>query len=157
MAPRQPRSTPARTPQDGTESWLQAAIIIFGAAQLIFFVPIIIILPFRIALPPALESLMRWGPGGAEQYEEMIAVIYIIWGFYTLRAAKDPFENTLFLDFTVYGNVGHISLMTAMAVVNKKDRVHLIGDVLAAWLVLGPLVYAWTRAKHGRRAELLRR
>ncbi|GAD99559.1 hypothetical protein PVAR5_8274 [Paecilomyces variotii No. 5] len=86
----------------------------------------------------ALVLLLAWGTyeyrktGGAEQHEEMIAIIYIIWGSYLIRAARNPFENELFLDFSVTANVAHISLMTFMAIYNGQDRIHLTGDILAA-------------------------
>ncbi|KAB8231543.1 hypothetical protein BDV23DRAFT_165723 [Aspergillus alliaceus] len=131
--------------------WLNTIITVFGAAQVIFFVPAFLGALLRLQLSPALESLVRWGPGGAEQYEEMISIIYIIWGIYLIRAARSPFENMLFLDFSVAANVAHISIMTAMAFYNERDRVHLIGDVLAAWLVLGPFTYVWTLSKRKHR------
>ncbi len=138
------------TSQAPLEQWLTTTIAIFGASQLIFFVPILVLLPFRPDLPPALQALLRWGPGGAEQYEEMIAIIYVVWGYFMLRAARSPFEHALFLDFTASANVAHIGLMTLMAVLNKGDRIHLVGDVLAAWLVLAPFVYVWAAVRSER-------
>lgn len=86
----------------------------------------------------------------------MIAIVYIIWGSYLVRAARNPFENELFLDFSVTANVAHISLMTFMAIYNDQDRIHLIGGILAAWLVLGPFTYVWTRAKKNHYQTLRR-
>ncbi|OAA70661.1 hypothetical protein ISF_02635 [Cordyceps fumosorosea ARSEF 2679] len=140
--------------------WLRTVTAAFGGGMVLFFTPILILLPLRVPVPPALAALVRWGPGGggAEQYEEMIASIYVVWGVFLLRAAaaEHVSEHALFLDFTACANVAHIGLMTLMAVVNVGDRVHLVGDVLAAWLVLGPFVYIWgsVRREHGRRRQL---
>jgi len=143
----------AATPEF-VEPWLKTTISIFGWAQIIFFSPILVILLLDLPRPGVLQLLIRWGPGGGEQYEEMISIIYIIWGYFCLKAAHNPFAHELFLDFTVWGDFGHMGIMTAMAVVNEKDRIHLIGDLLAAWIFYAPFVYVWTRAKreyHARR------
>lgn len=142
--------------QDSLETWLKSVIIGFGGGMVIFFLPVLVLVPFRIQVPAPLEALLRWGPGGAEQYEEMIAVIYIVWGYFLLRAARDPWANELFLDFTACANVAHIGLMTLMAVVNKGDRIHLIGDVLGAWLVLGPFLYVWSTVRRERKGAAYR-
>lgn len=139
---------------DSLEPWLKSVTVAFGGGMVFFFLPILLLLPFRVDLPPALEALLRWGPGGAEQYEEMIAAVYIVWGVFLLRAAGDSHKNALFLDFTACANVAHIGLMTLMAVVNEGDRIHLVGDVLGAWLVLGPFVYVWSSVKKERARTL---
>lgn len=146
FAPFKRGSAPSTTP-GSLEPWLRTSILAFGFGKLAFFLPIRVLLPFRPQLPPDFAALVRWGPGGSEQYEEMIAAIYIVWGVFLVRAGARPWENVLFLDFTVWGNVMHIGLMTIMAVINKGDRVHLVGDVLAAWLFLGPFIYIWTSVK----------
>ncbi|KAJ3493507.1 hypothetical protein NLG97_g4690 [Lecanicillium saksenae] len=137
--------------QDSHEPWLKSVTVAFGGGMILFFLPVLLLVPFRVDVPPALETLLRWGPGGAEQYEEMIAAIYVVWGYFLLRASADPWRNELFLDFTACANVAHIGLMTLMAVVNKGDRIHLVGDVLGAWLVLGPFVYIWSSVKRERK------
>lgn len=144
---RSQRVSRATKPESEIAGWLTPVITIFGAALIAFFVPLFLVCLFRIELPPALDILVRWGPGGAEQYEEMISIIYIVWGVYLIRAARQPFENQLFLDFSLAANVAHASLMATMAVFNEEDRIHLIGDVLAYWLALGPFVYVWTQCK----------
>lgn len=114
---------------------------------LVFFTVAFTAAVLRLPLPRVLELLIRWGPGGAEQYEEMISVIYIVWGYFLLRAADSPFDHALFLDFSLHANVAHFSLMTAMAVLNKGDRIHLLGDVVLAWIVFFPFVYFWKTAR----------
>lgn len=150
-----PRSTfttlnrPAMT--ETVKPWLKTTIAVFGWSQIILFLPILVILLLDLPRLEALEVLIRWGPGGAEQYEEMIAIIHVVWGYFCLKAANEPFENRLFLDFTVCGNFGHYGIMTAMAVANEGDRIHLIGDLLFAWVFFIPFVYVWTRSKREHR------
>ncbi|ATY63756.1 putative membrane protein [Cordyceps militaris] len=138
--------------RDSLEPWLKSVILAFGAAKILFFVPLLVLLPLRVPVPAPVAALVRWGPGGggAEQYEEMIASIYVVWGVFMVRAAADPLRAALFLDFTACADTAHIGLMTLMAVVNAGDRVHLVGDVLAAWLFLGPFIYVWTAVRKER-------
>ncbi|KZZ97306.1 hypothetical protein BBO_09528 [Beauveria brongniartii RCEF 3172] len=138
------------------EPWLKSVTVAFGVGMIVFFLPILVLLPFRIKTSPALEALLRWGPGGSEQYEEMIASIYVVWGIFMVRASADPWANALFLDFTAYANIAHLGLMTLMAVVNKGDRIHLVGDVLGSWLLLGPFLYVWSSVKRDHKPVLRR-
>lgn len=119
----------------------------FGWTVVLFFALAFFASSLRLPIPKFLDSLMRWGPGGAEQYEQMISVINIVWGIYVLRAAEDPFSNVLFFDFTATGMVAHITLMTLMGIFNAKDRVHLIGDVLVGWAAIGPFTYVWIKTR----------
>ena len=119
----------------------------FGWTVVLFFALAFFGSSLRLPIPKFLDSLMQWGPGGAEQYEQMISVINIVWGIYVLRAAEDPFSNVLFFDFTATGMVAHITLMTLMGIFNAKDRVHLIGDILVGWAAIGPFTYVWIQTR----------
>lgn len=119
----------------------------FGGTVIFFFALAFFGSSLRLPIPKYLDSLLRWGPGGAEQYEQMISLINIVWGIYVLRAADDPFSNVLFFDFTATGMVAHIALMTFMGIFNAKDRVHLIGDILVGWAAIGPFTYVWIQTR----------
>lgn len=119
----------------------------FGFTVIFFFSLAFFGAWLRLPIPDYLDSLLRWGPGGAEQYEQMIAIINIVWGFYVLRAAEDPLSNIVFFDFTATGMIAHISLMTLMGIFNAKDRAHLIGDILFGWAAIGPFTYAWMQVR----------
>lgn len=97
----------------------------------------------RAPLPSILESLLRWGPGGAEQYEQMICLVYFIWGFFLIKASKEAHDHAMFLDFTLVADAAHTSLMMMMAITNASDRIHLLGDVLGSWAILLPFGYFW--------------
>lgn len=92
-----------------------------------------------------LVRLVRWGElhGGGEHYELMISVIYIIWGWFILKAAKDPLKNYLFFEFTLFANIAHFGAMLVMGLVMTHESPHLIGDVLLGWVILLIYIYFW--------------
>lgn len=46
----------------------------------------------------------------------MLFIVYIVWGVFMLRAARNPQDYTSFLDFTMWANLAHGVLMAAQAV-----------------------------------------
>lgn len=124
---------------------LEASVALLGGLKLIFFGFAFLGTISRIELPSVIEALVRWGPGGAEQYEEMISIIYLVWGFFLVKASTNPREHAMFLDFTLYADAAHFSLMAIMAIVNPDDRLHIVGDVLAGWVALAPFAYFWLK------------
>jgi hypothetical protein len=94
---------------------------------------------------PAVLGLARWGNrgGGGQDYELMIAVIYLVWGAFLWRAAVEPLRHRLFIDFTVAANVGHFGLMLLQSLLLTGERMHLAGDVLLGWLCLIPVIVLW--------------
>lgn len=92
-----------------------------------------------------LVRLVRWGElhGGGEHYELMISVIYIVWGWFILKAAKDPLKNYLFFEFTLFANIAHFGAMLVMGLVMTHESPHLIGDVLLGWVILLIYIYFW--------------
>ncbi len=89
--------------------------------------------------------LLRWGDqtGGAEHYELMISIIYIIWGGFLIRAASKPLQHALFFDFTALANIAHFGAMFLMALLMQHEMIHLAGDVLLGWLSLGVFIVFW--------------
>ncbi|CAI3131261.1 MULTISPECIES: DUF6632 domain-containing protein [Acinetobacter] len=96
-----------------------------------------------------LVRLVRWGElhGGGEHYELMISVIYIVWGWFILKAAKDPLKNYLFFEFTLFANIAHFGAMLVMGLVMTHETPHLIGDVLLGWVILLIYIYFWLPVK----------
>lgn len=64
-----------------------------GAALLIFLNIPAILLQFEWG--KFLVRLVRWGElhGGGEHYELMISAIYIVWGWFLLKAANEPLKK----------------------------------------------------------------
>jgi len=92
-----------------------------------------------------LVRLVRWGDlhGGGEHYELMIAAIYIVWGWFLLKAANEPLKNYMFFEFTMVANIAHFGAMFVMGLVMAHETPHLIGDVLLGWVILLVYIYFW--------------
>lgn len=97
-----------------------------------------------------LIRLVRWGHlhGGGEMYELMIATIYIVWGIFIVKAAKQPLNNKIFMDFTMFGNIAHFGVMFIMGIVIEGELLHLVGDVLMGWFALAIFIYFWLPLRH---------
>ncbi|KQG96718.1 hypothetical protein APC57_02955 [Acinetobacter baumannii] len=125
---------------------------LMGYSFLIFFISAVLLIFFDV--PQFLLQFewgkffvrtLRWGElhGGGEHYELMISVIYIVWGWFLLKAANNPLENYIFLEFTMFANIAHFGAMFIMSLVMPHESLHLIGDVLLGWLGLGIYIYFW--------------
>lgn len=114
-----------------------------GAAFFIFFNIPEILLQFEWG--KFFIRLIRWGElhGGGEHYELMIAAIYIVWGLFLLKAAKDPLKNYMFFEFTMVANIAHFGVMFVMGLVMNHESPHLIGDVFFSWAILLVYIYFW--------------
>lgn len=88
------------------------------AAKIVFSVSAFPGAMSRFPLTPALESLISWGPGGNEQYEQFMSIIYILWGIYSiLKETHNEKQGSIehFLDLTIVADVAHNSITTVMA------------------------------------------
>lgn len=114
-----------------------------GAAFLIFLNIPDILLQFEWG--KFLVRLVRWGSlhGGGEHYELMISAIYIVWGWFLLKAANEPLKNYMFFEFTMIANIAHFGAMLVMGLVMTHESPHLIGDVLLGWIILLIYIYFW--------------
>lgn len=75
-----------------------------------------------------------WMPAQPE-YELMIVGLYITWGIFLIRAAKDPMANASLIWFTIWGNIVHSGIMLAEAIVDKTEHANMVGDIPALFLV----------------------
>jgi hypothetical protein len=80
----------------------------------------------------------RWRPEQPE-YEQMIAVVYAVLGVFLLRASRAPLSHLSLIWFTVWSSLGHAAVMTAHAVMDPGEWVHLIGDVPALLIAAAAL------------------
>ena len=119
-------------------------ILFFAGAALLIFLNIPDIL-LQFEWGKFLVRLVRWGSlhGGAEHYELMISAIYIVWGWFLLKAAKEPLKNYMFFEFTMVANIAHFGAMFVMGLVMTHESPHLIGDVLLGWVILLIYIYFW--------------
>lgn len=81
-----------------------------------------------------------WTPAQPE-YEHMIMGVYATLGVFLYQAAKDPLANASLIWFAVWSNIVHGTVMFYYAIVDETDRINLIGDVPALFLVAGVLWY----------------
>lgn len=121
--------------QEAKLKYLKIALILFGV---IF---IFGIYPMMMWIWP---DAWGWTPRQPE-YEIMIIGIYAILGVFLIRAAKDPLKNASLIWFTIWSSIVHGGIMAVQAIVDKTERINLIGDVAALFLVAIVLCYLMPR------------
>jgi len=135
------------------EARLSLVLKVIGALFVVFFVVAFIASATKVSSPDLLYRLLGWGsPGDAE--EQMISIIYIVWGIFLWRAAKDPFKNSLFINFTIAANVAHFALMGVQSLVMAGEHAHLYGDVLMGFIVIAILAVPWFAARGAQRTPV---
>ena len=81
-----------------------------------------------------------WTPPQPE-YEQMIMGVYATLGVFLILAAKDPLANASLIWFTIWSSIVHGGIMLIQAIIDETDRVNLVGDVPALFLVAFVLWY----------------
>ncbi len=81
-----------------------------------------------------------WTPAQPE-YEQMIMGVYATLGVFLILASKDPMANKSIIWFTVWSSIVHGAIMFIHAILDETDRINLIGDVPALFLVAFVLWY----------------
>ncbi|MEN8040421.1 MAG: DUF6632 domain-containing protein [Actinomycetota bacterium] len=81
-----------------------------------------------------------WDPAQPE-YERMIMGIYVTLGVFLILAAKDPLANRSLIWFTVWSSLVHGGIMLVQAIVDDTERVNLVGDVPALFIVAAVLAF----------------
>ena len=105
--------------------FLKIALVVFG----VFF--IIGIYPMMMWIWP---SGWGWTPRQPE-YEQMIMGVYATLGVFLILAAKDPMKHASLIWFTVWSSIVHGGIMAVQAIVDSTERMNLLGDVPALFLV----------------------
>jgi hypothetical protein len=59
----------------------------------------------------------------------MLFVIYMTWAVFLIRASRDPWQHSLFFDFTVWANVAHGVLMIVQMAFSHHDAWKIFTDV----------------------------
>lgn len=94
---------------------------------------------------PAMMTLIwpsAWGWTPAQpEYEHMIMGVYATLGVFLYLAAKDPLAHSSLIWFTIWSNIVHGSIMFYYALVDATDRINLLGDVPALFIVAFVLWY----------------
>lgn len=124
------------------ERRLSLVIRVVAAVFVVFFVLALIGSATRSDMPELLYRLVGWGSIGDAE-EQMIAIVYIVWGLFLWRAASDPLRNRLFIEFTILANVAHAILMGIQALAYPGEHLHLLGDVPGLLILAIALLIAW--------------
>jgi len=121
--------------QEEKLKYLKIALYVFGVI-------------FIVGVPAMLmwiwPSGWGWTPAQPE-YEQMIMGIYATLGVFLVRAAKDPMANASLIWFTIWSSIVHAGIMLVQAIVDKTDRINLLGDIPALFLVAFVLWYLMPR------------
>ena len=81
-----------------------------------------------------------WTPPQPE-YEQMIMGVYATLGVFLILSSKDPLANKSIIWFTIWSSIVHGGIMLFHAIIDVTDRVNLVGDVPALFLVALVLWY----------------
>jgi hypothetical protein len=87
-----------------------------------------------------------WEPRQPE-YEQMIMGVYATLGVFLIRAAKDPMANSSLIWFTVWSSLVHGGIMLVQAILDETERMNLVGDIPALFLVAIVLAYLMPSSK----------
>ena len=115
--------------------YLKLALYIFGLV-FIFGVPAMMMWIF--------PSGWAWTPRQPE-YEQMIMGVYVTLGVFLFLAAKDPLANLSLIWFTVWSSIVHGGIMLVQAIVDETERMNLVGDIPALFLVAAVFWYLTPR------------
>ena len=91
-----------------------------------------------------------WPPGWSwtprqPEYEQMIMGIYATLGVFLIIAAKNPLAHASLIWFTVWSSIVHGGIMLIQAIVDHSERMHLLGDIPALFIVAIVLWYLMPR------------
>ncbi len=82
---------------------------------------------------------MRWEPL-AKHIELMLEGVYLVWGVFLLRAARDPAQYLSFIDFTIWANLVHGLIMVPQSLVIPGFHYKLVTDVAYCLVLSGGLL-----------------
>ncbi|WP_444940180.1 DUF6632 domain-containing protein [Microbulbifer sp. ZKSA004] len=117
--------------------YLQIALVVVG----VLF--ILAIYPMMMWIWP---EGWGWTPRQPE-YEQMIIGIYVTLGVFLIRAAKNPAANASLIWFTIWSSLVHAVIMLVQALVDKTERINLMGDIPALFLIAAVLWYLMPKRK----------
>jgi hypothetical protein len=103
---------------------------------------------FVFGVYPMMEWIWPEGYGWTprqHEYEQMIMGVYATLGVFLILAAKNPLAHASLIWFTVWSSVVHGGIMMVQAIVDETDRINLLGDVPALFLVAIVLGYLMPR------------
>jgi hypothetical protein len=115
--------------------YLQIALIAIGITFIAGIYPLMIVWP----------SGWAWHTGHSD-YPIMIVGIYATLGAFLIIAARNPLAHLSLIWFTIWSSVVHGGIMTAQSFINPMNHGHLLGDVLALFVVAAVLAVLTPRS-----------
>jgi hypothetical protein len=128
--------------------WLRIWLRVLAVGFLVAFIPwITLILLNAPMLAPGgrLAPLLRFPPYNAP-YEAMMAAVYIVWAVMLWRAASNPPQHTLFIDFTIWATAAHGVVMVIVTPLHKGVVMTFIESI--PLLVIAAVLW-WLRPRQG--------
>jgi len=108
--------------------YLRIALVLVGVIFIAGIYPLTIIWP----------SGWAWHPGQSD-YLQMILGIYATLGVFLLVASRNPLAHLSLIWFTVWSSIVHGGIMAIQSLSNSEHMGHLLGDVLALFVVAAVL------------------
>jgi len=125
--------------QEDKLKFLEIALYVFGGI-------------FVVGVPAMMmwiwPSGWGWTPAQPE-YEQMVMGVYATLGVFLILAAKDPLNHASLIWFTICSSIVHGGIMLIQAIVDETDRINLLGDVPALFLVAIVLWYLMPKKTMG--------
>jgi len=111
-----------------TDKYLRIALLVTGVIFIAGIYPLTIIWP----------SGWSWHAGQSD-YLQMILGVYATLGVFLMIASRNPLAHLSLIWFTVWSSVAHGGIMAAQSLINHEHIGHLLGDVLALFVVAAVL------------------
>ena len=109
---------------------------------------------FGLFLIVGLYPMMNWvWPDGwaweprQSKYEQMIQGIYAVLGIFLVLASRSPMTHRSLIQFTIWSNVVHATIMAFQAGHDHADHANFFGDIPALYIMAGVLWFLLPGAK----------
>lgn len=126
--------------------YLRIALLLVGVIFIVGIYSLIIVWP----------SGWSWHSGQSHHlphYLQMILGVYATLGIFLLVASRNPLAHLSLIWFTVWSSVVHAGIMAVQSLANPEHRGHLLGDVLALFVVAVVLAFLTPRRAAAKPAQ----
>jgi hypothetical protein len=121
-------------------TWLRILLRVLCVGYFAAFIPWItlILVGAPIVAPGGqLAPLLRFQPYNSH-YESMLTAIYLVWAVMMWRAAENPADHVLFIDFTIWATLAHGLVMVVVTPI-AKGLVMTVIEALPLLVIAGML------------------
>jgi len=120
---------------------LKAFLNVYGIVSILLFGGLFILtmIDAQIMQDGGALRFMRWEPL-AKHIELMLESVYLVWGVFFFRAARNPLRYLSFIDFTIWANIVHGLIMVPQSHVVPGFHYKLVTDVAYCLILSGGLL-----------------